>query len=174
MADADPSRDHAFWKFSIAVYAAPGVAAECLALQERYGLDVNVLLFCAWLGSRKIGLTADELASVEAVVKAWHDSVVRPLRSVRQYLKGMPEAERLRGRVKAEELDAEKSEQAMLFAYAQRHWVHDGDGEIPSTITSNLKLFLQANGHKEESAGDLPFRKGLEAVLALSGRAPTA
>ena len=41
--------DNAFWKFSLAVYAAPGVPEECLAVQERYGVDVNVLLFCAWL-----------------------------------------------------------------------------------------------------------------------------
>jgi uncharacterized protein (TIGR02444 family) len=41
-----------FWRFSLAVYKAPGVAAECLALQETLGNDVKVLLFCAFLGAQ--------------------------------------------------------------------------------------------------------------------------
>ncbi|HEY9550471.1 MAG TPA: TIGR02444 family protein, partial [Kiloniellaceae bacterium] len=40
-----------FWQFSGAVYARRGVAEACLALQQRHGLDVNLLLFCAWAGS---------------------------------------------------------------------------------------------------------------------------
>ena len=39
-----------FWQFSGAVYAHPGVAEACLDLQDRHGLDVNLLLFCAWAG----------------------------------------------------------------------------------------------------------------------------
>jgi uncharacterized protein (TIGR02444 family) len=38
---------NAFWDFSLKVYAAAGVADECILLQDRFGIDVNLLLFCA-------------------------------------------------------------------------------------------------------------------------------
>lgn len=46
-------RENEFWQFSLAVYAAPGVEAECLALQEALGIDVNLLLFFVWLGASR-------------------------------------------------------------------------------------------------------------------------
>lgn len=58
---SDLNLENRFWRFSLAVYAAPGVADECLALQERCGIDVNILLFCAWVGgARRILLTPSE------------------------------------------------------------------------------------------------------------------
>src|SRR5471030_292758 len=44
---------HPFWNFSLEIYAAEGVSGACLDLQERRGCDVNILLFCCWLGDRK-------------------------------------------------------------------------------------------------------------------------
>ena len=42
---------HPFWNFSLELYAGDGVAEACLDLQERRGCDVNILLFCCWLGA---------------------------------------------------------------------------------------------------------------------------
>ena len=53
---------HPFWNFSLEIYAAEGVSEACLDLQERRGCDVNILLFCCWLGaSGRPTLTADRL-----------------------------------------------------------------------------------------------------------------
>ena len=53
---------HPFWNFSLELYAGEGVAEACLDLQERRGCDVNILLFCCWLGaSGRPTLTADRL-----------------------------------------------------------------------------------------------------------------
>ena len=46
-----PPLDTPLWAFSLAVYGGDGVAEECLDLQERLGLDVNILLFAAFLGA---------------------------------------------------------------------------------------------------------------------------
>jgi uncharacterized protein (TIGR02444 family) len=35
----------AFWRFSLALYARPGVAAALLGLQDRAGRDVNLVLY---------------------------------------------------------------------------------------------------------------------------------
>ena len=42
--DGELQYDNEFWRFSLAVYKPPDVAAECLALQEAVGLDVNLYL----------------------------------------------------------------------------------------------------------------------------------
>jgi uncharacterized protein (TIGR02444 family) len=36
---------HPFWKFSLPLYARPGVAETSLALQDRCNADVNMLFF---------------------------------------------------------------------------------------------------------------------------------
>jgi uncharacterized protein (TIGR02444 family) len=113
--------DNAFWRFSLAVYKPADIAAECLALQEAVGLDVNLLLFCAWLGTRAIVLSRSDIEAASRVVALWHNGVVRPLRAVRRHIKTQygDAFEELRSRVKDNELQAEQAEQAMLFAYAQ-------------------------------------------------------
>src|SRR5690606_9960690 len=118
------AEDTPLWQFSLAVYAAEGVAAECLALQERCGLDVNLLLFAAYAAVVEgVSLEPDDIAAAEAEVAKWHDEIVRGLRAVRRALKPISLAEQdprrdaaaaLRARVKNAELDAEKIEQAML------------------------------------------------------------
>ena len=50
--------DHSFWDFSLRVYGSDGVSAACIALQERHGIDVNLLLFSAWVGESGRGVLA--------------------------------------------------------------------------------------------------------------------
>ncbi|KAB2912325.1 MAG: TIGR02444 family protein [Hyphomicrobiaceae bacterium] len=116
--------DNAFWRFSLKVYAAPGVEAECLALQQAYDIDVNVLLFGAWLGAeRRERLDATGLDRARSAVCAWQETVVKPLRSARRAIKAAagsaePAAGLLRPAVARAEIDAERIEQALLFAQA--------------------------------------------------------
>ena len=117
--------DNPFWQFSVAVYARPGVAAECLGLQTALGIDVNVLLFVAWIGAAK-GIILDDrsIETVEVRASDWNDSVVRQLRTVRQNMKLLPEiankpADGLRKDIAALELRAEQIEQALLFEAAE-------------------------------------------------------
>lgn len=112
--------DNEFWRFSLAVYQQGAVANECLALQEALGLDVNILLFSAWLGRRGIILHRIDIEAASRAVASWHESVVRSLRNVRQQMKTFgTDFEDLRARIKAIEIEAEQIEQAILFACAQ-------------------------------------------------------
>jgi uncharacterized protein (TIGR02444 family) len=115
--------DAPFWDFSLRVYGVPGVAPACLALQERHGIDVNVLLLCCWLGhSRAAAPTRADIARLVDAVADWHRDVVRPLRAVRRRLKvpgpqiSHDLAAALRTEVKRIELDAEHIEQLALAA----------------------------------------------------------
>ncbi len=117
------TRDRAddFWQFSLRVYGSPGVEAACLVLQDRYGLDVNLILYCCWAGTLGVELDNQEMTRLINVTDRWQKSVVRPLREVRRTLKktvpeGIPSEalETLRIEIKNAELRAEKLEQTML------------------------------------------------------------
>ncbi|MEE8535925.1 MAG: TIGR02444 family protein, partial [Kiloniellales bacterium] len=109
-----------FWDFSLAVYGRAGVGEACVALQDRHGLDVNLLLLCCWAATRGRGLDATGLSRLVAAVAGWQREVVRPLRGVRRWLKTQSAdaagpAGALRAAVKAQELEAERVEQFLLF-----------------------------------------------------------
>jgi uncharacterized protein (TIGR02444 family) len=109
-----------FWRFSLALYGQRDVAKECLGLQDKFGVNINLLLFCAWLGRRGIALNRDDLEGASRVISSWHDHVVRPLRGVRRQMKLHHEdVPALRAQVQRVEIEAEQVEQAMLFVYAQ-------------------------------------------------------
>lgn len=80
-----------FKRFALQLYRRAGVADACLDLQNRHNLDVNVVLFAAFVGAaRRQTLTIDDLDLARRRVDAWHHEVVRPLRAVRQRLKTGP------------------------------------------------------------------------------------
>jgi len=107
---------HPFWNFSLEIYAAEGVSGACLDLQERRGCDVNILLFCCWLGaSGRPTLSADRLRAILAEITPWQARIVKPLREVRRLLKDM-QSEATRRRVADAELAAEHAEQLRLVA----------------------------------------------------------
>jgi uncharacterized protein (TIGR02444 family) len=139
--------DNAFWPFSLRVYGAPGVEAECLSLQDGFGIDVNVLLFCAWLAvERGVALSIDDLQQGERAVGDWNERVVRPLRDARRAMKGLDGAEDMRAQIKRLELDAERLEQEMLDRFALQHWPVRGSAASREILQKNIDLFLRAHG----------------------------
>ncbi|HKS89918.1 MAG TPA: TIGR02444 family protein, partial [Stellaceae bacterium] len=63
----DADAGEAFWRFSLALYARPGVAEALIALQDRAGRDVNLMLFALWFGAvRGRRLDAARLAAAAA------------------------------------------------------------------------------------------------------------
>ena len=130
-----------FWRFSLAVYGQPGVGGECLGLQDKFGLNINLLLFCAWLGRRGIVLTREHLEGASRSITSWHDHVVRPLRGVRRQMKLHHEdVSALRAQVQRVEIEAEQVEQAMLFDYAQRITSRSGNDAVARNVSEYLAM----------------------------------
>jgi uncharacterized protein (TIGR02444 family) len=130
--------DNDFWRFSLRVYDQEGVANECLELQDLHGVNVNLLLFCAWIGTQAITLNRSDIEAATQIVAHWDAMVVRPLRSARQEMKADPDMATVRARVKAMEIEAEQIEQAMLFAHARRIGSADADAHRGDAITHNV------------------------------------
>lgn len=160
--------DNPFWDFSLTVYVRPGVADACLALQDRLGLDVNLLLFCCWTGSQGRRLDSVEMARLMAAVEDWQRSIVGPLRAVRRRLKELPggtsgEAGALRLAVKDCELAAERIEQTMLHdGFAQPTGKPCPAGEEAACAAASMKTYLQLVG----SPISPEDRADLEIILA--------
>jgi uncharacterized protein (TIGR02444 family) len=100
--------------FALELYRREGVADACLSLQNRHDLDVNLVLFAAFIGAvRRQELTAADLDQAHHRVDAWHLEVVQPLRAVRQRLKTGPApapgeaTTALRGKLARLEIEAE-------------------------------------------------------------------
>ena len=128
--------DNDFWRFSLRVYDQEGVASECLELQELHGVNVNLLLFCAWIGTQAIILDRNAIEAASRVVVRWDAMVVRSLRLARQEMKADPEMATVRPHVKALELEAEQIEQAMLFAHAR--CIRSADAHLKDAIAHNV------------------------------------
>ena len=110
-----------FWRFSLTVYGKPGVAPACLVLQDQHGRDVNLALFCCWLGVSGRGrLTRATLAAADGAVATWRHEVVENFRAARRAIKAieMSGSESLYAKAKAVELEAERVLQARLAQLA--------------------------------------------------------
>ena len=149
-----------FWSFSLAVYSGSGVQAECLDLQERHGIDVNLLLFCAYVGAVcGVVLPAAALREARDLVGVWHRDVVQELRGARRALKpfaaAVPSppggsAAELRGTVKAAELEAERIEQAMLEAWSAERIKAWPRAEPETAVAANIQSLLALCGQAAE------------------------
>jgi len=146
----------AFWNFSLAVYGASAVQDECLSLQDRFGLDVNLVLLGAFLGAvHGVALTAEDIASARQQVQQWQADIVRPLRATRRSLKTIDlvqdaqvvnAAKDLRTQVKAAELNAERIEQSMLERWAKTRLAGRPGGDSRNAVLDNLQALLAAHG----------------------------
>jgi uncharacterized protein (TIGR02444 family) len=102
------------WNFALTLYAAPGVADACLALQDAQGVDVPLLIYAAWAARHGCALEASDVARADARIRNWRKEVIVPLRGVRRWLKsalpltGPAEKDALREAVKTLELQAER------------------------------------------------------------------
>jgi uncharacterized protein (TIGR02444 family) len=122
-----PELDNDLWRFALSFYGREGVSSACLVLQEKLGVDVNILLFVIFARlERGVTLDTQELAAIDGLVRGWRTEIVQVLRQVRTRLKSAPfsssssATEDLRNRIKADELSAEQIELVMLAGWLER------------------------------------------------------
>lgn len=126
-----------FWEFSNAVYARTGVARACLVLQEKHGVDVNLLLYALWRGYRGHHISTEDVLAMERTVADWRARVVQPIRVLRQRLRDYPGVEATRELLKQAELRAEQHQQQLMFEAicAEIDVGVDGDVDIDNALT---------------------------------------
>jgi uncharacterized protein (TIGR02444 family) len=144
-----------FWNFSVAVYGANAVEGECLTLQDQFGIDVNLILMCTFVGAAHgVALTPDDIASARELVGSWHKDIVTSLRTARRRLKTIElydadtakAAADLRSQVKAAELESERIEQTILEQWAKARLTGRPRDNPRDIVPANLQTLLAGYG----------------------------
>jgi uncharacterized protein (TIGR02444 family) len=141
-----------FWRFSLMVYARPGVAEALIGVQDRGGHNVNLILYGLWLGlceATRLDAAARDRAT--AAIAGLDRDIVAPLRRLRRALKDDPDPDvrDLRRRVLALEIAAERRVQARLAASGGRRKARTGDRH--AIAAANLGLVLGVDFASDEA-----------------------
>ncbi len=154
------------WHFSCAFYAQPGVSEALIALQDRAGLDVNLILFALWRGACRLHrLSHAELMAAERSAGPIRAAIVLPLRALRRKLRSDRDADvqRLRERIKRLEMAAERIVQRRLARLAGTPASDTAPAARGAAAQANLALVL---GPKMAGAVEATkIREALDAFL---------
>lgn len=145
--------NEAFWDFSVRTYRTRGVPDACLSLQNDYGADVNMVLYCCWIGDA-VGAFDGELFNRASEYSArWAENVVIPIREARTWMKhtgcnspSVPTEScmELREEIKSIEFAAEKMQQEVLESIVIVERTRDERPEqIVADVAANLMLYLE-------------------------------
>jgi uncharacterized protein (TIGR02444 family) len=157
-----------FWRFSLGFYRRSGVADACITLQERSGVDVNLLLYLLWQASQGRAFAAEEVAALEEVIGPWRAATVIPLRTVRRALKeppglvASPAAEVFRNKIKAVELEAERLQQEAMYELAQAQ--SEGRSVVSQVASSQVAARHNVAAYETMLGAPLPA-PAVEALL---------
>ncbi|NWG71446.1 MAG: TIGR02444 family protein [Parvularculaceae bacterium] len=141
-----------FWDWSLRAYSRPGASESLLKLQDEFGLNVNILLWCCWCAQAGAAIPELGLRKAQDLVASWSHEVTEPLRAARRALKAPPKqadaagAEALRASVKRVELDAEKLEQAMLENLARDLTKNSEAPDAASVARRSLARYADISG----------------------------
>jgi len=140
------------WDYSLTIYRVDQVATSCLALQDTFDVDINLLLYAAWLADMKRCLSDSHLDALDARVSEWRDQVVKSLRGLRRQLSACPGATGVRDELKSLELRAEREQQDVMYEfYRCAPELSYGDGLLLENLTRVARL-ASANDCGWESA----------------------
>lgn len=138
-----------FWEFSLQTYAKQGVQPACLRLQDQCGLDVNVLLFCAWAAHKSLQASKQQFSELLDLAEDWRNQTVDPLRSARRNLKRFShssmspdEVHTLREKTKTLELAAEKLQQQAMESLSTS-WQSPSNGTAHDSFDNYIDQYLK-------------------------------
>ncbi|MFM7275799.1 MAG: TIGR02444 family protein [Gammaproteobacteria bacterium] len=149
----------ALWAFALAAYALGGVSARCLALQDRQGAVVMVLLALCALAARGIDARQMDIPVFAARADLTERHLLAPLRAARRALAAagplMPGSKAIADALLERELRHERL-QADLLAREQRLRVDHSASDADAADRANalLAAYLQHLGMQNAAACD--------------------
>lgn len=146
----DLALENPFWSFACRLYEQPGVAHACIEAQDAFGVNVNALLFMAWLGTQGRQPSEARCRAIIDAISPWTEQVVGSLRRARRAWKQLgganPSVQSGRESLKRLELLSEK----LVCAYLFRVSTECDDRRWPlataETAAENIELVLRLSG----------------------------
>lgn len=135
------------WEYSCNVYKQADIEEACLILQNKYDVNVPLLLFLYWSGQYKGVLVSDMAELLVTETQHWNDVCIEPLRKIRADMKTKATGDAneswwgMRESVKHLELQAEKALLAKLEGLScQLHQKDENDDKagLPLSCLSNV------------------------------------
>ncbi|MDH3689482.1 MAG: TIGR02444 family protein [Gammaproteobacteria bacterium] len=149
MPGSELDKDIGLWEFTLIHYGSEGVQPAVIALQDKHGADVNLLFFCCWMAATERGrLSKSQIAETDTCVEHWRKEVTRPLRRVRDTIKGVQQLADLEGamdvraKVLAAEVESERIAQNAMESIA-RKWHRLGERDRFADAVANLATYVQ-------------------------------
>jgi uncharacterized protein (TIGR02444 family) len=133
----DALLDNPFWQFSLTVYQQASCAAFLLDAQDRFGLDVNILLFIGWLAHRKKVLRLS--SSLKNRINDFQQNTILPIRKIRITSKGFNNIE-FYDALKKLELAAENIEQQRLYRLSDQMPISNEGFKV--SIEQSYKVYV--------------------------------
>jgi uncharacterized protein (TIGR02444 family) len=131
-----------YWNYSLAAYDIDRVRQITLRLQDDYGCDVNMLLFCCWLASRGQRLDDEQLLALQRAGAQWRSQCVIPLRNIRRFAGQQGDVEPLYQQLKAVELSAELQHQQYLLQCAEA-FIRPAGGDPEGLAGDSLRAYCR-------------------------------
>jgi uncharacterized protein (TIGR02444 family) len=138
--DLSDTKGLGIWDFAVALYAMSGVEGDCLVAQDHYHIDVTALIFALYRAKKCEGFNAHTAHELARTLSA---GVVEPLRHARIALKSIPDfadnkdAQALRQRVKAIELDSERLTLEALACLAMEGPTPTGEQALRNMVVAS-------------------------------------
>ncbi len=154
----DSAEGNPFWTFSLSLYRQAGIADACLNLQDGEGLDVNLLLYAAFLSQSGLQLSGDQAVRLEACCKPLRERAVKRLRRLRRRLAGIEGAEALSAEMLDTELAAEKLQQEVIWRWHRQASLDSGVGPLKTVLDGNLSAIAASKGLRAEDLGSFAQR----------------
>lgn len=109
---------HEFWRYSLKLYSKNIVKDICLDLQNQFGVNINIILFCCWHTATSRGpLSTEQIQLLISTTDSWHCEITQGLRHLRALISNLPEqnwTSDLRKDILAHELTSEHIEQLLM------------------------------------------------------------
>ncbi|MEH6557875.1 MAG: TIGR02444 family protein [Oceanicoccus sp.] len=134
--------EKSFWQFSLITYAVSGVESLLLRLQNEFGADINMLLFCYWLGLQQKIPASEQWVELQKLTAEWQKKSILPLRSVRQFLKQQSGMANFRRSIQTVEIEAERLQQEMMEHFSTTHELTSFDSAPEKVAWQNLETYF--------------------------------
>lgn len=140
--------EKSFWEFSLSFYKVRGVQELLLGLQDGFGLNVNVLLFCLYCDKLTVEVNKLVLTSILNSIKIKDGELVLH-RVKRRQAKNALESENRPDKTRyqdylAQELEMEKAQQTQIVATYLK-----GATEHPTNKDTKQRQVIKSNGNMQ-------------------------
>lgn len=141
-----------YWQYALKLYCHGTAQSLCLQLQDDYGCNVNMLLFCCYLERVNIALSKAAIAHIQLGLISSEEKL-KALRAQRRAAKSGSKAHY--EQLKAEELTFERNQQKNITEMMQSFIAIDAEKNNNFTSSqSNLLVYASALSENRITAND--------------------